>query len=134
MCIYILIMFAMWVILAIKSHIGAIKPGWIDNFLHKEMPVHSQEYDSCFPYIWCVWALDFAIFKGTFRFEFYLKIVLFFVILLSSVPLQYSLLPYFLFLVVSLSDFYFYTLFNYFNTHTIEKPTYISYKLFHQQD
>ena len=50
--------------------IMAIKPGLIHYFLHKEMPVPSQEYDSCFPFVWWVCAFDFVIWQGAFRFEF----------------------------------------------------------------
>ena len=29
-----------------------------------------EEYDSCYPFLWCIWAFDFAIWLETFRFEF----------------------------------------------------------------
>ena len=32
------------------------------------MPVPSQDYDSCYPFVWYVWAFDFAIWLGTFLF------------------------------------------------------------------
>ena len=31
--------------------IDAMSPGSIHHFLHKEMPVSSQEYDSCYPFV-----------------------------------------------------------------------------------
>ena len=46
------------------------KPGLIHHFLQQKMPVSSQEYDSCYLFVWCIWAFDFAIWLGTFRFEF----------------------------------------------------------------
>ena len=50
----------------------AIKQGSIRYFLHKKMPLPSQEYDiiSYYPFGWCVWAFDFDIWLGTFCFEF----------------------------------------------------------------
>ena len=38
------------------------------------MPVPSQEYDSCYPFIW---AFDFAIWLGTFQFEIKLNFAFF---------------------------------------------------------
>ena len=35
-----------------------------------QLPVPRQEYDSCCPFVWCVLSFDFAIWLGTFRFEF----------------------------------------------------------------
>ena len=32
------------------------------------MPVASQEYDGCYPFVWCVWAFDFAIWFSNIRF------------------------------------------------------------------
>ena len=42
----------------------------IHFFQHIKMPVPSWEYDSCFLFVGCVWAVDHAIWLGTFRFEF----------------------------------------------------------------
>ena len=30
------------------------KPGLVHHFLHKKMPIPSQEYDSCYPFVLCV--------------------------------------------------------------------------------
>ena len=48
----------------------AIKLGLIHHFLRLKMPVPSQEYDSCCPFLWYVLSFVFAIWLGTFRFEF----------------------------------------------------------------
>ena len=48
----------------------AIKPGLIHHFLQKKMSVPSRQYDSCCPFVWCVLSFDFAIWLGTFHFEF----------------------------------------------------------------
>ena len=53
-----------------RKRCSAIKPGSIHHFLHLRMPVPNQEYDSCFPFLWCVLSFDFAIGSGTFRFEY----------------------------------------------------------------
>ena len=43
-----------------------------------KMPVLSQEYDSWYSFIWCVWAFDFSIqLLGTFRFEFSSEFIFF---------------------------------------------------------
>ena len=34
------------------------------------MPVPSQEHVGYYPFVWYVWAFDFAIWLGAFRFEF----------------------------------------------------------------
>ena len=47
------------------------------SFLHKKMPVPSQEYDSCCPFVWCVCAFDFAIWLGTFRVEYFSEFSIF---------------------------------------------------------
>ena len=39
------------------------------------MPVPSQEYDSWYPFVWCVWAFDFAIWLETFLFEFSIFVI-----------------------------------------------------------
>ena len=40
------------------------------HFLHTKMPVPSQEYGSCCPFVWCVCVFEFAIWLVTFRLEF----------------------------------------------------------------
>ena len=37
-----------------SERLSDIKPGSIHRFLHLKMPVTSQEYDSCCPFVWCV--------------------------------------------------------------------------------
>ena len=32
------------------------------------MPVPSTVYDSCYPFVYCVWGFDFAVWLGTFLF------------------------------------------------------------------
>ena len=53
---------------------SAIKPGLIHHFLHKIMLVPSQENNSSYPFVWCVWAFDLAIWLGTFPFWFFLEV------------------------------------------------------------
>ena len=65
-----------------SERLNAIKPGSIYHFLHKRMPVPSQEYDSWYPFVWCVWAFDFAIWLGIFRFEFSSKFSIFVILLI----------------------------------------------------
>ena len=55
----------------------AVNPGLIHYYLHNKMHVPGQEYDSCCPFVWCVWAFDFAILWGAFRFEFPLEFSIF---------------------------------------------------------
>ena len=50
-------------------------------FRHRKMTVTSQEYDSCYPFIWCVCAFDFAIWLRTFRFEFSSEFSIFVILL-----------------------------------------------------
>ena len=47
------------------------------HFLHLKMPVPSQEYDICCPFVWCVLSFDFAIWLKTFRFEFSYELSIF---------------------------------------------------------
>ena len=58
-------------------------------FLHRKMPVTIQEYNSVYPFVWCAWAFDFAIWLGTFLFEFSSRFSMFwdltFYILLSMI-------------------------------------------------
>ena len=58
------------------------------------MPVPSQEYDSCYPFVWCVWALDFAIWLRTFLFgftsEFSIFVILLFSILFKATYVTHS--------------------------------------------
>ena len=39
-------------------------------FLPTKTYMPNQSYDGCYPFIWCVWAFEFAIFLCTFRLEF----------------------------------------------------------------
>ena len=48
------------------------------------MPVPSQEYDSFYPFVWCVWTIDFAIWFGTFLFEFSSEFSIFVFLLFSE--------------------------------------------------
>ena len=43
-----------------SERFSAINPGSIHHFLHKKTSVPSQEYDSCYLFVWCVRAIDFA--------------------------------------------------------------------------
>ena len=70
-----------------SERFSAIKSGSIHNFLHLKMRISSQEYDSCFQFVWCVLSFDFAIKLGTFRFEFFSEFSSF-VILLFFVHLR----------------------------------------------
>ena len=45
----------------------------------------SQEYESCFPFVWYDWAFDFAISLGAFRFEFFSKLNILVIIVLTNV-------------------------------------------------
>ena len=47
-----------------KESFSAIKLGSIHHSLNNKKPVPSQEYNSCYPFVWCVWAFDFAIWLG----------------------------------------------------------------------
>ena len=67
---------------------GTIRPGSIHHFLHLKMPVTSQEYDSCCPFIWCVLSFDFAIWLGTFRFKFSSEFSIFVIFLFSIMYLH----------------------------------------------
>ena len=59
-----------WCDCHISERFNAITPGKIYHFLHLKMPLTSQEYDSCFPFVWSVLSFDFDIWLGTFCFEF----------------------------------------------------------------
>ena len=53
------------------------------------MPVPNQEYDSCYPFVWCVWAFDFAIWQGTFLgVQYYL--LFYFLLRCSSIEYTHS--------------------------------------------
>ena len=52
------------------------------------MPVPSQEYNSCCPFVLCVLSLDFAIWLGTFRFEFSSEFSIFVILLFSYIILK----------------------------------------------
>ena len=54
----------------VVERFSAIKPGSIHHFLHLKMPLPSQEYDSCCPFVWYVLSFDFTIWLGTFRLNF----------------------------------------------------------------
>ena len=41
------------------------------------MSVPGQEYDSCYPFDWCVWAFDFAIWLGNFCYKNFLGVTFF---------------------------------------------------------
>ena len=76
-----------WVFIQLSASLIAIKqPGLIHNFLHKKMLESSHEYDSCYLFVCFVWAIDFAIWFGTYLFEF------------SS---EFSIVVIYLFLVMS---------------------------------
>ena len=53
-------------------------------FLGKAL-VPSQEYDSCYPFVWCAWTFDFANWLGTFRFKLSMSFGIFVIILLVQV-------------------------------------------------
>ena len=38
-------------VIQVRGFKNAIKPGSVHHFLHFEMPVPSQEYDSCCPFV-----------------------------------------------------------------------------------
>ena len=48
--------------------LASVKTSSIHNFLHKKMPVPSQEYDSCYPSV--VFFIHFAIYWGLSFFNF----------------------------------------------------------------
>ena len=54
-------------------------------YYNKKMSVPSQEYDSCCPFVWCVWAFDFAIWLGTFLSEFPSEFSIFVILLFTNV-------------------------------------------------
>ena len=62
-----------------SERFSAIKPDSIHSFLHLKTPVPSQ--DSCCPFVWCVLSFDFAIWLGTFRFEFFSEFSIFVILL-----------------------------------------------------
>ena len=74
----------MWLPYKWEVHL-ALKPGLIHHFLQKKMPVSSQEYDSCFKFVWCVLDLKFAICSGIFRFVFSLEFSIFVILLFKVV-------------------------------------------------
>ena len=40
-----------------------------------------QKYNSCVPFVWCLWSLDFVIYKRKFRFEFSIEFRIFVILL-----------------------------------------------------
>ena len=64
-----------------SERLSAIKASLIHHFLQLRMPVPSQKYDSCCPFVWCVLSFDFAIWLGTFRFDFFSQFSIFVILL-----------------------------------------------------
>ena len=44
-----------------SERLSSIKPGSVHHILHLKIPVPSQEYNSCCPFVWCVLSFEFAI-------------------------------------------------------------------------
>ena len=77
-----------------RERFNAIKPGSIYHFLHLKMPVPSQEYDSCCPFVWCVLLFDFDIWLGNIRFEFSSEFSIFVILFSFSHFLTFLYLEY----------------------------------------
>ena len=73
----------------------AVEPGslTIHHFKHKKKPVPSQEYASCYPFVWFFRTFNFAIWLWTFRFEFLSEFSIFVLLLF----IHYSLCMYCIF-------------------------------------
>ena len=52
------------------------------------MPVQSQEYDSCYPFVWCVWAFGFVIFMGLSILNFFSEFSIFVILLFDNCALK----------------------------------------------
>ena len=53
-----------------NERFSAIKPDSVRHFLHLKIYVQGWEYDSYCPFVRCVCSFDYAVWLGTFRFEF----------------------------------------------------------------